>query len=423
MTEFEARGHKADSPLSVSQLNWYLKQVVEEAAPRVWLEGEVGDLSRPSSGHIYFSLKDDRSQIRAVIWRSAAQLMKLPLKDGMSIICRGAVEVYPPRGTYQIVIDKVEAKGVGALQLAFQELHKKLAQAGLFDPARKKPLPKFPKRIGFVTSPSGAAIHDFLESADQLWSDFQLFVIPARVQGDTAASEIARGIKMAERIRPKLDLLIVGRGGGSMEDLWSFNEEIVVRALAGCSIPTVSAVGHEIDVTLSDLAADARAMTPSQAAQLVLPKRSEVQGTLEQWKRRVHNLAKNRLQRMRLQVDHLASRTVIAKPHFLHQRRRQQVDDWEKQLKNAFERLLKNRRQRLGELARAAEALSPLGVLQRGYSLTHIGDGLSDGRSESQSDSRTVRSSKDVAIGDLITTRLSEGIVVSRVEATDDNPK
>lgn len=406
---YEARGHKADSPLSISQLNWYLKQVVEEAVPRVWLEGEISDLSRPSSGHFYFTLKDDRSQIRAVIWRSTAQLLKLPLKDGLSVICRGAIEVYPPRGTYQIVIDKVEAKGVGQLQLAFQELHKKLAKEGLFDAANKKPLPKFPKRIGFVTSPSGAAIHDFLESAETLWSDFQLYVIPARVQGEAAATEIARGIRLAQRIRPKLDLLIVGRGGGSMEDLWCFNEEIVVRTLAACSIPTVSAVGHEIDVTLSDLAADARAMTPSQAAQLVLPNRSQIVESLDQCKRRINALAKNRLQRLRLQIDNFASRTVISKPHFLHQRRKQQVDDLERQLRAAFVRIVQSRKQRLGELARAAQALSPLGVLQRGYSLTLDDQG------------QTLRSIQQLSVGDLITTRLSEGIVVSRVEATDDN--
>lgn len=411
MTEYEARGHQADAPLSITQLNWYLKQVVEEAVPRVWLEGEVSDLSRPASGHYYFTLKDDRSQIRAVIWRSTAQDMKLTLKDGLSIICRGAIEVYPPRGTYQIVVDKVQPKGIGQLQLAFQELHKKLAKLGLFDPANKKPLPKLPKRIGFVTSPSGAAIHDFLESAEQLWSDFELFVIPARVQGDTAASEIARGIRLAQKIQPALDLLIVGRGGGSMEDLWCFNEEVVVRTLAACTIPTVSAVGHEIDVTLSDLAADARAMTPSQAAQLVFPKRSELENTLEQWSRRINSLAKNRLQRTKIQLNNMASRVVIAKPHYLHQRRRQQVDDMEKQLRLAFERLQQRRRHRLGELARAAEALSPLGVLQRGYSLTANEKG------------QTIKSAKEVRVGDRITTRVSEGIVVSRVEATDNNPE
>lgn len=411
MTEYESRGHKADAPLSISQLSWYLKQLVEEAVPRVWLEGEISDLSRPASGHFYFTLKDDRSQIRAVVWRSTAQELKLSLKDGQSVICRGAVEVYPPRGTYQIVIDKIQPKGIGQLQLAFQELHKKLAKLGLFDPSRKKPLPKMPRRIGFVTSPTGAAIHDFLESADHIWSDFHLYVIPVRVQGENAANEIARGIRLAQKMHPALDLLIVGRGGGSMEDLWCFNEEIVVRALAGCKLPTVSAVGHEIDVTLSDLAADVRAMTPSQAAQLVFPNRNEIESRLDQWERRIGSLTKNRIQRCKLLINNLASRSVLSKPHSLHQRRRQQVDDCEKQLRLAFDRLNQLRRQRLGELARATEALSPLGVLQRGYSLTVNETG------------RTVRSARELETGERITTRLSEGIVVSRVESTDDNPK
>jgi exodeoxyribonuclease VII large subunit len=411
MSEYEARGHQADAPLSVSQLNWYLKQVVEEAVPRIWLEGEVSDLSQPSSGHIYFTLKDDSSQIKAVIWRSTAQQLRFKIKDGDSLVCCGAIEVYPPRGSYQVVINKVQPQGVGQLQLAFQELHKKLSQLGLFDPQRKKLLPKFPRRIGFVTSPSGAAIHDFLESSQSLWNDFTLYIIPARVQGEAAAAEIVRGIRLAQQIQPPLDLLIVGRGGGSMEDLWCFNEEQVVRALASCSIPTVSAVGHEIDVTLSDLAADVRATTPSQAAQLVLPKRAELSNMLQQITRRVNALAKGRLQRLRLKLESLSSRTVVSRPHSLYLRRKQQIDDCEKRLRSTTDRLLQSRRQRLGELARAAEALSPLGVLQRGYSLT------TDVRG------KTLRAASQVSVGEQIVTRLSEGIVVSRVEATNDNPE
>lgn len=407
MNQPEPRGHNADVPLSISQLNWYLKQLVEESVPQIWIEGEISDLSRPSSGHLYFTLKDENCQVRAVVWRSTAQQLKFPLKDGLSIVCCGKVEVYPPRGSYQIVVNRLQPKGVGPLQLAFQELHKKLSKQGLFDPDRKKPLPKFPKRIGFVTSPSGAAIHDFLESAEGLWSDFQLFVIPARVQGDAAAGEIVRGILIAQRVRPELDVLIVGRGGGSIEDLWCFNEEVVVRALASCTIPTVSAVGHEIDVTLSDLAADARAMTPSQAAGLILPKRSELESMLVSWRQRIDSLAKSRMQRLRLQLNSLSSRTVVARPHGLHLRRKQQLDELEKRVRSTAEKLIRFRKQRLGELARAAEALSPLGVLQRGYSLTLDASG------------KPIRCSDELALGQQMTTRLAEGIVVSRVESIE----
>ncbi len=403
-------GQNAEDPLSVSQLNWILKQLVETALPRVWLEAEISDLSRPSSGHIYFTLKDDRCQVRAVIWRSTAERLKINLRDGLSVVCSGSVEVYPPRGSYQIVIHQMQPKGIGPLQLAFQELHKKLAKQGLFDADRKKPLPKFPRRIGFVTSPSGAAIHDFLQSAEPLWRDYRLYIIPARVQGEQAAKEIAHGIELAQRISPSLDLLIVGRGGGSLEDLWCFNEEVVVRALANCKIPTVSAVGHEIDVTLSDLAADARAMTPSQAAGLVLPKRSELQGLLDQWRQRIQQAPYNHLRRLKQQLTGFSDRSVLSRPHRLHQIRRQQIDELEKRLSNAARRLLQSRRQRLSELVRAAEALSPLKVLQRGYSLTTMGESL-----------QTIRSYKQVQVGQIITTHLSEGIVVSRIESTNDN--
>ncbi|MCA9131259.1 MAG: exodeoxyribonuclease VII large subunit, partial [Planctomycetales bacterium] len=192
--DFEPRGHEQDSPLSVSQLNWYIKNLLEKSLPSLWAEGEISDLSRPSSGHIYFTLKDDRSQIRAVIWRSTAQQLRFKLQEGLSVVCKGAIEVYPPRGSYQLIINQVQPKGIGPLQLAFQQLHAKLASQGLFAAERKQPLPKYPRRIGFVTSPSGAAIHDFLEAARRRWNDFQLVIIPARVQGDQAKGEIVRGI-------------------------------------------------------------------------------------------------------------------------------------------------------------------------------------------------------------------------------------
>ncbi len=411
-TGFEARGHSSESPLSVSQLNWFLKRLVEEAVPRVWLEGEISDLSRPSSGHIYFTLKDENSQVRAVVWRSTAAKLKLQLKDGMSIICCGGVEIYPPRGSYQIVITQLQPKGVGALQLALQQLHQKLAKEGLFDPAKKKPLAKYPRRIGFVTSPSGAAIYDFLQSAEALWNDFQLFVIPSRVQGESATAEIVHGIKLAQRIRPKLELLIVGRGGGSMEDLWCFNEEAVVRAVAACSIPTVSAVGHEIDVTLSDLAADARAMTPSQAASLVFPKRTEVMTGIAALQQRVDVLVRNKLNRLKQSVLGLSDRASLSRPAWLYESRKQQVDELERRLVGSTQRFIEVRRSRLQELARATEALSPLSVLDRGYSLT-----TRDGSD------KPLTSFREIRVGERLLTQLSEGVVVSRVESTGDNPK
>ncbi len=406
-SEVEARGHSEQAPLSVSQLTWYIKRLLQEAMPRVWVEGEISDLSRPSSGHVYFTLKDEQTQVRAVMWRNTAARMKFQLKDGLAVVCCGAVEVYPPRGTYQLIISQMQPQGIGALQLAFQQLHQKLAAEGLFAPERKRPLPKFPRRVGFVTSPSGAALHDFLEAAASLWSDFELTIIPARVQGELAVKDICRGIELAQRLEPALDVLVVGRGGGSIEDLWCFNEEAVVRAIAGCSLPTVSAVGHEIDVTLSDLAADARALTPTHAASLLLPNGAELASRLQQLQRRAAAAAWGRLKFYQQRIEHYARRSVLARPHSIHQQRRQDVDELEMRTRAAIRNLLRGQRERLSGLARATEALSPLNVLQRGYSLT-----------QRLSDSRPVTSASAVQPGDQVVTILADGQLTCRVEST-----
>jgi exodeoxyribonuclease VII large subunit len=397
-------GTSNSRPLSISQLNFYIKHLMEEAFPKIWVSGEVSDLSRPSSGHIYFTLKDEQSQIRAVIWRTTAQRLPFQLKDGLKVICGGAVEVYAPRGSYQLIINQLQPKGIGPLQLAFQQLHKKLAAEGLFDPGKKRPLPKFPKRIGFVTSPSGAALHDFLEAARSRWPDVCLTVIPARVQGERASEDLVQGIRIAQKLVPKLDLLIVGRGGGSMEDLWCFNEEVVVRALAASKIPTVSAVGHEIDVTLCDLAADLRALTPTHAAQLVLPSQTELWQQVEQLTRRSHGAMLNRIKQLKQRLSYVSDRSVLARPHELHKQRRQLVDELDLRARAAVWNVWHVKSEKLSGMARAVAALSPLGVLARGYSLTQI-----------EGSTTPLTSYKSVAPGDLIRTTLQDGVVVSEV--------
>ena len=406
----EVRGHSAEGPLGVSQLNWVIKQTLEQAVPRVWVEAEISDLSRPSSGHIYFTLKDEQSQIRGVMWRSTAQRIPFKLNDGMSVICQGAVEVYAPRGSYQLIVQRMQPQGMGALQLAFQQLHQKLSQEGLFAAERKRPLPRFPKRIGFVTSPSGAAVHDFLEAAKSQWSDYQMVLIPARVQGEGAAAEIVSGIKLAQRFNPPLDVLIVGRGGGSIEDLWCFNEEPVVRALAACKIPTISAVGHEVDVTLSDLAADARALTPTHAAQLALPNANELLGYLAQMERRASSSLRGRLKSIRQRLETYATRSLLARPHQIHQQRRQLVDEYDLRSRVAIWNDLRQRRERVASLARATQALSPLNVLARGYSLTHL-SGSPD----------PLSSSRNVEIGDQVVTILADGQLHCQVLGKNDD--
>lgn len=400
--EESPRGLSEQKPLTVSQLNLVIKRLLEGSLRTVWIVGEVSDLSRPSSGHVYFTLKDRDSQIRAVIWRTAVQRLKFQLKDGLSVVCCGGVEVYPPRGSYQFIINQLQPKGVGPLQLAFQQLHEKLSKEGLFDPAKKRPLPRYPRRIGFVTSPSGAALHDFLEAARTLWSDFSLVLIPARVQGDQASSEIVRGIRIAHKFRPRLDLLIVGRGGGSAEDLWCFNDERVVRALAASRIPTVSAVGHEIDVTLTDLAADQRALTPTHAAQLILPSQTQLLDYVHQLNRRFNSAVTRRVEQTKQRLRYLSDRSVLARPHQLHEQRRQSLDETEIRLRSAVWNQWRLKQQKLQSAGRALHALSPLQVLSRGYSLTQI-------------ENQPITSVADVSIGDSIETTVQDGTIVSRV--------
>lgn len=400
-------GLDEEHPLSVTQLTMCIKQLVEGSLPQVWIEGEVSDLSRPSSGHYYLTLKDKHCQIRAVMWRTAAQRLPFQLEDGQAIICSGAVEVYAPRGTYQMVINRVQPKGIGSLQLAFQQLHKRLTSEGLFDPSRKRPLPPFPVRVGFVTSPSGAAVHDFVEAARRRWPLLELLVIPAKVQGIGAVEDIVRGIAVAATLNPALDLLIVGRGGGSLEDLWCFNDERVVRALAASPIPTISAVGHEVDVTLSDLVADARALTPTHAAEVGLPNSAEIAAFVAQSQMRLATTFHSRLRHARERLAQLSSSRTLVNPHELVNMRRQLLDEWESRGRAAMWNGLRRHEQRVQGIARAAHALSPLQVLSRGYSL-----------SSRTSDGALLHSANDVVIGDRMTTVLERGSVISQVLST-----
>ena len=257
--------------LSVWQLTAHIKDLLEVSFGSVWVAGEISNLARPQSGHCYLTLKDDQAQIRCALWRNAAARVRFDLHDGLEVVCRGRIDVYAPRGDYQLIIESIEPKGIGALELALRQLREKLAREGLFDPRRKRPLPPFVRRIAVVTSPTGAAIHDFLQVLGRRWRGADVIVVPTRVQGDGAAAEIAAAIALANRLPLAIDCLVVTRGGGSLEDLWAFNEEAVVRAIHASRIPVISAIGHEIDVTLADLVADVRALTPSEAAELVAP--------------------------------------------------------------------------------------------------------------------------------------------------------
>jgi exodeoxyribonuclease VII large subunit len=337
--------------LTVSQVNELVRGAIAAHVPAtISVLGEIGDLSRPASGHIYFSLKDERSELRCVLWRSAAATLRFALQTGMQVIATGGIEVYTPRGTYQLIARTLEPRGIGALELAFRQLREKLEREGLFDAARKKPLPKLPARIALVTSPRGTAIRDLLTTLARRYPVADVLLCPVRVQGEGAAEEIAAAIGVLNAQRAVLggiDLMIVGRGGGSLEDLWAFNEEAVARAIAASEIPVVSAVGHEVDVTISDLVADLRAPTPTAAAELATPHRDELLRRIERDAARVQRVVEHALRLARSQLDGLLAAAPLARPLALIRERAQLVDEHEQHVITSWRRLDEALRRRL----------------------------------------------------------------------------
>ena len=403
-----AHNATAQQTLSVAQLTAQIKNSLEGEFTSVWVSGEISNFSRPQSGHAYFTLKDEQAQIRAVMWRSATSKLKLDLADGLDVICHGHIDVYAPRGSYQLVIDQLQPKGVGALELALRKLREKLAAEGLFDPARKRKLPTFPRRLAFVTSPTGAAVRDFLEVLRRRWRGVDVLVIPARVQGDGAAQEIVAGIRLANRMSPRPDVLVVGRGGGSLEDLWAFNEESVVRAIAASRIPTVSAVGHEIDVTLSDLAADVRALTPSEAAERVVPSAEEIGERMRGHQQRLRHAAHRRVMWLRARYDGIAGQRPFRRPFDLVHDRSRRLDELSLHGSAAVRRRLRDHQSQLATMAGKMESLSPLAVLARGYTIT-----------QDSKTGKVLRDASQLRVGSVIRTRLSAGQATSKVESIE----
>ena len=404
--EQEESGQQA---LSVSQLTARIKDLVETTFPEVWVCGEISNLSRPRSGHCYLTLKDDKAQLRAAIWRNTASRLRFDLSDGLEVVCRGHVDVYAPRGSYQLIIEQIEPRGIGALELAFRQLHEKLAAEGLFEPKWKKPLPRFAKRIAVVTSPTGAAIRDFLQVLGRRWRGADVLVVPVRVQGKGSAEEIAEALDLVNSMAEPPDCIVVTRGGGSLEDLWAFNEEVLVRAVFASRIPVISAVGHEIDVTLSDLVADVRALTPSEAAELTAPDSAELSAALRQYQSRLISALRGQASAARSRIESIARHQIFRRPHQLVYDRSRRLDELDDRCRRAISNRASLSHQRLDALTAQLESLSPLGVLGRGYSIT-----------QRVSDDRLVRTSSEVFIGEQITTRLAKGNVISRVEKIED---
>jgi exodeoxyribonuclease VII large subunit len=432
--------------------------VMEERFPAVWVEGEISNFKVYSSGHAYFTLKDEAAQLRCVLFRTRARRVRFEPRDGLHVMAFGAVEIYAQRGDYSLVVELLEPKGVGALQLAFEQLKERLGAEGLFDPARKRPLPRFPRKIGIVTSPSGAAIRDMLRVIGRRFGEIHIVLAPARVQGDGAAAEVAQGIRELNALGG-VDVIIVGRGGGSLEDLWAFNDEMLARTIAASKIPVISAVGHEVDFTIADFVADVRAATPSNAAELVVKEKRAVVEALADLDGRLRRVMGRALVLQRDRLQRTASRRVLTDPARPLRELARRLDDARARLRqaaltalgrrghrlelagrglralNPVARTLNGRRalidlqgrlergmyrgvdrarHRLGAEAGRLDSLSPLAVLGRGYSLTRTTDG------------RIVRTWHDVVAGDAVSVLLHEGSLDCRVTATrehDDRPQ
>ena len=395
----------AGRPLSVWELTSQVKDLLEAAFPEVSVAGEVSNFVRPQSGHCYLTLKDDRAQLRAVMWRGVAARLRFDLHDGLEVVCRGHLDLYAQRGSYQLIVEDIVPQGMGALELALRQLREKLTREGLFDPTRKRPLPPLVRRIAVVTSPTGAAIRDFLQVLGRRWRGADVLVVPVRVQGEGAATEIAAAIATINRLPMPPDCLVVTRGGGSMEDLWAFNEEPVVRAIAASQIPVVSAVGHEIDVTLADLAADVRALTPSEAAELVAPAAEELVAQLRQVERRLASGLRSRADSARARLDTVARHTVFRRPYRQIFQWTQRLDEWDARALRAMRGGVRSARRQVDTAAGHLESLSPLAVLGRGYSLTQR---ITDGQ--------VIRSAAELTPDEQITTRFASGQATSRVE-------
>lgn len=434
---------------TVTLLNESVRDLLENSFPGVWVEGEISNLAQPSSGHMYFTLKDEGAQIRAAMFRGNSRFLRFTPKNGQKVLVKARLSLYAPRGDYQLIVEQMEEAGLGALQRAFEQLRQKLLQEGLFDPANKKPLPEFPRHLGVITSPTGAAIRDILSVLGRRFPGLPVTVIPVPVQGNEAAPAIVRAISLANR-SGLFDVLLLSRGGGSLEDLWAFNEEVVARAIAASELPIVSGVGHEVDFTIADFVADVRAPTPSAAAELISPNGNELRDSFAGYEILLERAMRKTLQLHQQTLSHLQPR--LKHPGRRIQELQQRLDEWELRLKRATEQQLQRRhtlvhhhtrqlrahspaqrllqyrlrlehlaqqanrgmqqqlhetRQQLEFLGQRAHLASPLATLGRGYAIV-------------EQQGRIVRSTNDVRSGEPIKARLAQGFINATVTSVEE---
>jgi len=393
---------------TVSELTREARILFESAFPAVWVEGEISNFSAHSSGHMYFSMKDENAVLNCAMFKAENQHLKFAPKDGMQVLCFGRVSIYDKQGKYQLYAQAMEPKGLGALQLAFQQLKERLQKEGLFDAARKKPIPFLPQRIGVVTSPTGAAIRDILNISSRRYQNIEIIILPVRVQGEGASQEIANAVTEFNEYG-KVDVILVTRGGGSLEDLWAFNEEPTARAIYDSKIPVISAVGHEVDFTISDFVADFRAPTPSAAAELLIPEKEKLISKLETIYIRMTNSFLHKVNMLKQQLGRLKESYVLRQPMNLVLQMKQRLDDLAHTLVVGMDHIIKLNKEELKTVVGKLEALSPLAVLSRGYSITF-----------KLPDAKIVRAIKALRPGDKVKTKLSRGEFISVVEKTGD---
>jgi exodeoxyribonuclease VII large subunit len=419
---------------TVSEITSQLKAELERIFPKIWVEGEIADFTRAHSGHLYFTLKDEKSALNCVMWRSSASRIPFEVESGMQVVCKGQISVYEQRGQYQLYVEGIEPKGKGALQLAFEQLMEKLKKEGLFDPGLKKKIPLLPKKVGIVTSPRGAAIIDIIKTLERRFAHLHILIYPAKVQGEGAGDEIVEGLNYLGS-RSDLDVIIIGRGGGSLEDLWAFNEEKVARAIFRCPVPIISAVGHEIDFTIADFVADIRASTPSVAAEMVIEKEQALLERIENLEKRVshhirfslqekkhlvtnliHHQAfqnfKVRLFNLIQQVDEFETRSISVIQKLIQSilQSKSRVDLAQEKMSSALKRMLQNLQGKWELLTAELDNLSPLNILKKGYTLCWKNAGP-----------ELVQKVDDVQEGDEVTVSFFKGEFRAQVSGIDRN--
>ncbi|MBO4929296.1 MAG: exodeoxyribonuclease VII large subunit [Clostridia bacterium] len=395
----------AMQPVSVTQLTQYIKLLLDkdEILSQVCVRGELSNYKAHSSGHQYFTLKDEGAVISCVMFRSDAMKMRFRPESGMKVILYGRVSLFPKSGQYQIYVTAMQPDGVGALAVAFEQLKRRLYEEGLFDPAHKQPLPNYPHRVALITSPTGAAVRDMTRILGRRWPMAEVLVCPVRVQGEGAAEEIAAMVDYVDK-HQLADVIITGRGGGSLEDLWAFNEEIVARAIYRCTIPVISAVGHEPDVTISDYVADVRAATPSNAAEIAVQDEAAIRSALRQLQLRLEQAEGRKLTQLRQRLDALAQKPVMKRPEAYLQQQELQLEMLRQRLEHAGTGMVQKNTLRFQRTAAKLDALSPLKVLGRGYAMVTREDAV-------------VRSVTQLQPGDPVAVALSDGTVQCTVDA------